>query len=85
MFCANHCLQVFFRGLNPKSEFNSFESPNELSSPETSALKKGWQFSGPRNKKMADLAKSQGLDALLATSSENFAYPSGLTVPSYKC
>jgi len=46
--------------------------------------KKGWQFSGPRNKKMADLAKSQGLDALLATSSENFAYLSGLAVPSYK-
>ncbi len=33
---------------------------------------------------MADLAKSQGLDALLATSSENFAYLSGLAVPSYK-
>ena len=34
-------------------------------------------------KKMADLAKSQGLDALLATSPENFAYLSGFTVPSH--
>ena len=33
---------------------------------------------------MADLARSQGLDALLAISSGNFTYPSGLTVPSYK-
>ena len=33
---------------------------------------------------MADLDKSQGLDALLATSSENFTYLLGLTVPSYK-
>ena len=47
-------------------------------------LKKRWQFSGPSYKKVADLARSQGLDALLATSSEKFPYPSGLTVPSYK-
>ena len=32
---------------------------------------------------MANQAKSQGLDAVLATSPENFAYLSGFTVPSH--